>query len=1047
MKQLFVYFILCLCISFSIAQSSVRSITSNTNATQVLNKGWDLNQHVWSHTHSLPHKKPLLDFEAMDNWIHLSDDKHLSISPDGKYVAFGIQRGVDPLAQRLDSVVVQATHNSWRMPLAGVKPGFFSADSKLYIYERLQGLSFLQVETNKMQDIQDVASYKLPNSSKKEWLACQLKNKKLVLRNLVTGTIKNFDSVATFEFDKSGKWLLCRSINKPKELLIYNLHLQQECQLEWVKDYKLDDEGKAMVLQVVEKDGNTTTTSLQYLDYRDGERNQEIKAKIKKEIKKVWSSSDPFIHVSSISLDRQGQQVVFAVSNDEKAVKGQPGQMEVPPENSVWYWRKGMEAAEMKINYQTQGIDSGVFIQAEASFTDSGNYILFRLQDRPELIQPINHDLVKLNIWDYRDKGLQSATFIEQKSGIYLTAFNLSSGKVVQVLRKHENLKALSGSFAVVAISGQKKYGDRYWEKGYLRDSNWLVNLQNGSRRLLPTAYGQYNSIWFSPGEKYLVFFDPEKGCNYFSYNLATGELANISTSVPAWYLGTQNRGFYSGHCAWSKPEYLVGGGLAGWLENEEGILVYDDFDLWKLDLSGKKRAINMTNGRLQGIKFGLMEVARGKANDRILPKQLMLTAFNTKNKNNGYYQLSFDAVPNSKLLYMDAAIIQGMDGVVQWDRGMQPLKAADTVTWIVRRQTAMEPSNYFVTHDFKKFSRLTNIQTQRQYNWFTKELHSYRDLKGVITQGLLYKPENFDPLKKYPVIIIFYNQMTGDLNRFSYPKYNETAIAFGNSPAWLVSHGYLVFTPDIYVTAFKYGPSAFNIVEGAARYLKKMPFVDGDHIGACAHSLSAKLGTYVFTHSSSFAAMAISEGFAFANPISLALSIDDEMEGSMDKSLLRDLEYGFEYGNLWEHKTSWLDQTAVLNIDKANCPLLLFGGMRDAKSRINQTFQLFISLRRLEKKAWWLQYNNVRHIAFSYEARDFTIRFTQYFDHFLKGAPPPAWMTKGLPANERGKESRYELDLEGSCGKNCAVCDIAHKKKSTPSNKIVRNHQVTSFK
>src|SRR5688572_21216430 len=111
-----------------------------------------------------------------------------------------------------------------------------------------------------------------------------------------------------------------------------------------------------------------------------------------------------------------------------------------------------------------------------------------------------------------------------------------------------------------------------------------------------------------------------------------------------------------------------------------------------------------------------------------------MLTAFNTKNKNNGFYQLSLDAASHLKLLHMEAAFMQAVEGFSENDFGMQPLKAADTDTWIVRRQTATEPSNYFVTHDFKKFGALTNIQTQKKYNWFTTELHSYKDLNGIIT-------------------------------------------------------------------------------------------------------------------------------------------------------------------------------------------------------------------------------------------------------------------------------------------------------------------------
>ena len=70
----------------------------------------------------------------------------------------------------------------------------------------------------------------------------------------------------------------------------------------------------------------------------------------------------------------------------------------------------------------------------------------------------------------------------------------------------------------------------------------------------------------------------------------------------------------------------------------------------------------------------------------------------------------------------------------------------------------------------------------------------------------------------------------------------------------------------------------------------------------------------------------------------------------------------------------------------------------------------LYLSLRRLEKAAWWLQYDQGRHIVWRV-CKCFTIRYTQFFDHYLKGAPAPRWMTRGVPYRLKGVESGYELD------------------------------------
>jgi hypothetical protein len=226
------------------------------------------------------------------------------------------------------------------------------------------------------------------------------------------------------------------------------------------------------------------------------------------------------------------------------------------------------------------------------------------------------------------------------------------------------------------------------------------------------------------------------------------------------------------------------------------------------------------------------------------------------------------------------------------------------------------------------------------------------------------------------------------------------------------------VFTPDIYTTRLKYGPSAFNVIEGAAQYLNQLPYVAAGKLGCASHSWSAKLGAYLLTHSTSFGATAISEGYIYANVINMALSAKNGV------SQLDGVEFGQEYGNLWENKEAWLDQTTVLQADKAKNPLLLFCNRESTKDYQDQTFQLFIALRRLEKAVWWLKYDNGSHtLADLKELKDYTIRYTQFFDHYLKEAPAPQWMTQGIPLKLKGVESRYELDPRGRCGKDCKIC------------------------
>jgi len=63
------------------------------------------------------------------------------------------------------------------------------------------------------------------------------------------------------------------------------------------------------------------------------------------------------------------------------------------------------------------------------------------------------------------------------------------------------------------------------------------------------------------------------------------------------------------------------------------------------------------------------------------------------------------------------------------------------------------------------------------------------------------------------------------------------------------------------------------------------------------------------------------------------------------------------------------------------------------------------MGLKRLQKPAWMLQYNGEAHnLKERRNRKDLTIRMQQFFDHYLKDAPMPAWMKSGIPATRKGQ-------------------------------------------
>jgi len=961
-----------------------------------LSKKIDLNNFVWSYAQSskVRNAKLPIDFTAIDNWQQMSP--YLAVSNNGHYFAYGIECvGGSPVSRkRQDSIIVQATDGSgWRFTFAGAnwQPGFFAANNK-YILQRKDSLYFLNLGSNKCESGNNVRSFKTSGKTN-EWIAYQLKTagSPIILLNLLTEQKIQFENIKSYVFDKSKKWLVCETNQFDKQLLIYNLQTGREETFASVKSWLFSPAGNKLIVN--------TGTEIQYNNFT----NQTTQT--------IYTFHDTSDEVSDLQFDEAEQQVIFMIKNNtNKSLV-----------NSIWYYKEGMTGAITKVNPQGLGLVPGQTI-ASASFSDSGNYIQVGLLQEPAPPQKASPGDVQLDVWSYKDQQRQtSQANALQQNKTYDAVVGIEDGRVKWLGTDGEQLSLLKGDYAIIKRNNQENAGDRFWESSNEdnKSTTWLITLKDGRRTLLPLFYNYY---WFSPGGNYLVYFDPKQAYNYFSYEFRTGKTINISAGIQAILNGL----LFNSLRTDKEDERPYG--PAAWLENDKGLLVYDSRDVWHLDLSGQKSPTILTNGF--GLKNdNILRLFNDEKNGDQLPvlkrkESLLLIAYQATNKTYGFYRTKTDTAAEPELLSRGAWFIN-MNAYRQLNipaNGQSPVKALHTETWIVQRQSVADAPNYYATKDFKSFNRLTNLQPQQGHKWLTEELHTYRHLDGKTGQGILYKPADFDPSKKYPVMIVFYNNFSNNMHQFTTPSYNYHAITPGLSPVWFTNNDYLVFTPDMNTTPLKVGQEAFNVIEGAAKYLKNLPYVDAGGLGCASHSWSAKLGAYIFTHSKSFSATTISEGFLYANMTNVALSGGD----------LEDVENGFHFGNLYENKASWLDHTTVLNVDKAISPLLLYcGNYEKGHEYVNQTLQFYTSLRRQDKKVWWLKYDKGSHNLYDLnEQKDYTVRYTQYFDHYLKKAPAPRWMTQGVPYAVRGVETRFELDAAGSCGlkDNCVICHAWNK-------------------
>ncbi|SEW39199.1 Dipeptidyl aminopeptidase/acylaminoacyl peptidase [Chitinophaga sp. YR573] len=734
-----------------------------------------------------------------------------------------------------------------------------------------------------------------------------------------------------------GEWI---TWYKRGELIAYNLLTGKQLRYPSVKDYLLTRNGKALLLK--------TAAGLDLVNLSSGE------------LKHICNDT----LVNNYTVDDSGTQIAFIISGE------------------LWYYKTGMDKAVLK----AAGRQSGLIIEGQPSFSDNNRYIFFQLN--PPAIPAPKPDAVKLDVWSYHDAILQSLQLYEPRPLTYDAVISTDNNRVIRLQFDDEISKMPPVSDYM--LYGKNTAGDRFWLSQ--ADSNWLVSLKDGSRKLLATNEGVLFRT--SPDGNYLLYFDKK---NYFSYDLRSGRLRNISASIPSGSLLI--------HDEYKRPVEEVPYPLeiAAWLPADTGVLVYDNYDIWQLDITGRKAPINITNGYGKAHHIKLKLAADGEYILLADSRSLLLAAYNTVNKQNGFYRTTGK---DPVLLIMGPYVYdlwgRNMYAINDhdFDKGMKPLKAEHADVWVVKRQSTAEAPNYFTTSDFKNYTALTDLHPQTSYNWLTAELVSFKQLDGTVSQGVLYKPENFDPHKKYPVLFNYYEQMSHRLYQYPTPNFTRHNI----DVAWFVSHGYLVFTPDIYFTAERTGKSALNTVAGGAIHLSKLPYIDAFRMGINGHSSGGFLTNYIITHTALFAAAI--EGAGPSDMISSALQL------SAGRSRLSSTDQA--KGILWKHKDLWLEESPVMHADKVTTPLIIFHSKADSAVPWEQAVELFIALRRLNKKVWMLQYDKGNHGLWNSDCEDYTIRITQFFDHYLKGALPPVWMTQGIPARLKGVEMRYELDTSG---------------------------------
>ena len=508
----------------------------------------------------------------------------------------------------------------------------------------------------------------------------------------------------------------------------------------------------------------------------------------------------------------------------------------------------------------------------------------------------------------------------------------------------------------------------------YLKEITWdgayndvyLVDLVSGARRLVVSRLGDRPSL--SPGGRFVVFF---RDRHWHLFDSQKGETRNLTKDLPvAFYVEDDD------HPA-APPSY----GLAGWLDDESAVVIYDRFDLWSFPtVPGGGDPANLTagEGRKSDRTFRVLRLDP-EERDFAKGRTLLLSSYHNRAKNWGFYAAKIGTSGVARKLEEPKKFAF-----------LAKAKKADVLLYTREAYTEF-PDLWVSDLDLASPRKLTDVNPQAvEFAWGTAELVEWASADGVPLQGVLIKPGASEAGKRYPVLVYYYELSAQRLHEWNQIVVNHRPCF----PVW-ASHGYAIFLPDVRFEVGRPGLSAVKCLVPGVQKLVDMGVADPKAIGLHGHSWSGYETAFVVTQTDIFAA-AIA-GAPVGNMTSAYSGI--RWESGMARQFQYEQDQSRIGGTLWNARDRYIENSPVFYADRVKTPLLLMHGDEDGAVPWYQSIEIYLALRRFGKDCIFLQYRGEPHHPQKYPNKlDYSIRMLEYFDHYLKGAPAADWIVRGVP-------------------------------------------------
>ena len=819
-------------------------------------------------------------------------------------------------------------------------------------------LGIYNVQTGVLDTVPRVKNYKLP----KKWSGWLAYHKEAPAKRKKTTKMKPpSDSTRVKRMKKVKK----ESGSNGTKLHLVNLQTKEEKVFPFVMDYQLAEEKDRIVFTTTGND--STFQNGVYLFDGTTEKHQPL-----------WRQKGSF---KNLILDKQGSQMAMHANFDTTDAQ-------IPP-FELLYWKEGQDSAKSIANNETGVLPNDWIISnhKKPSFSKDGSKLYWGMAPQPILQDTslLKEEIVNVEVWHWQDAKLHTQQKVQQDreaQRAYTVVWYPASNKFIQLgtLEMPEvRLGAEGNANNVLAYDETPYYKEVSWEGGPAGRDVYIINAQTGNKKQI--AKGVKGFISLSPAGKYAYgWVAPDSA--WYSYHLASGKVTQLTNN--------NTHPFYN---EWNdRPMHPRPAGMAGWIENDQAVLIYDRYDIWKFNPSSNQSPVRLTKGREQKQVYRFLRLDR--ENRYINPNEkLLLRVFDETTKESGYAWLDYQSNQVSTPALSKHAYTS------------RPLKARDANQLIFTKEDFRTfPDLLYSDLNLSNPKKISDANPQQQdYHWGTMEKYQWTSLDGQTLEGLLVKPDNFDPEKKYPLIVNFYERSSNGLYRHRAPFPHRSTINY----AFYASKGYVIFNPDVPYKIGYPGESCYNSVIPGVTSLLNDGFIDKERIGVQGHSWGGYQIAYLLTKTNIF--KCAESGAPVVNMFSAYGGI--RWGSGMSRMFQYEKTQSRIGGTIWEYPLRYIENSPIFEMDKTNTPVLILHNDKDGAVPWYQGIEYFVALRRLNKPAWLLNYNEEPHWPVKLQNRkDFNIRMQQFFDYYLMEASMPVWMAKGVPALEKGINQGLEV-------------------------------------